>query len=114
VLPGAMPSVVADLEKKATHAESLSKRILAGESPLELLKPFVHSSPLIPIEHECPIKYTCKCTNERVERTLLLLGRAALAEMTLKGGPADVQCEFCGKKYTVAHTRLKELHDSTN
>src|SRR5262249_24810026 len=93
-------------------AEPLSKRILAGESPLELLKPYAHSSPLVSIEHENPVAYSCKCNNERVERTMLLLGRGVLAEMTLKGENVDVHCEFCGRKYVVTIARIRELHDS--
>jgi molecular chaperone Hsp33 len=112
LLPGASPQLILELEKKAQTAPVLSKQILAGASPFELLKSYVHDSPLVTIEHECPITYTCKCNNERVERTFLLLGKGPLAEMTLKGEPVNVNCEFCGRKYVVTAARVRELHDS--
>lgn len=112
VLPGASQALIRELEQNAKSAPSLSKQILEGKSAEQLLASYVNHSPLIVIEHTATLTYSCKCTMERVERTFSLLGRAALAEMALKGEPVDVHCEFCGKKYVVEPKRIREIHDN--
>jgi molecular chaperone Hsp33 len=109
LMPGASESLIAELEARARGAGSLSQRILAGESERQILEAYAHGSPLVAVEHEYPITYKCRCSSERVDRTLLLLGRAALAEMILKGEPVAVQCQFCGRQYTVPVSELQAL-----
>ncbi len=101
--------LVATLEEKARSAGSLSELIASGAPPAEWLKAYVHDSPLVPVEHDFELKYTCKCSDERVDRTLKLLGRKALLEMIDEKKPVNVNCEFCGKAYVVAIDRLNAL-----
>ncbi len=112
VMPGADETLISILEARARSAPSLSKRILAGDSPLALATAYAHDSELIEVEHDFPISYTCRCTRERVDRTLYLLGRAALAEMVLKGEDVPVVCQFCGQTYTVTKDDLRKIQQA--
>jgi molecular chaperone Hsp33 len=109
VMPGATDKLLATLESRALSAGSLSQRLLNGESPLDFVKHYTHDSKLIAIDHPHEISYTCKCTIQRVERTLLLLGREAIEEMVAKGKDTSVQCQFCGRNYTVTLAELRLL-----
>jgi len=113
LMPEAPEGLVKTLEEKAKSAPSLSKQLAANVSPLELAKMYVHDSELIPVEHPFEISYSCKCSKERVERTLVLTGRASLAEMILKGAEVPVTCQFCGKQYMVTVDELRALLDNS-
>ena len=113
LMPEAPDALVKDLEEKATKAPSLSKALAAGAAPIDLAKMYVHDSELIPVDHPFEVSYSCKCSKERVERTLVLTGRASLAEMILKGAEVPVTCQFCGKQYLVTVDELRALMPST-
>lgn len=109
VMPGASEALISSLEKNAQQAPHLSEKLMANLSPEELLKPYLHDSKIILADVGPALVYSCRCSPERVERTLILLGRATLAEMALKGDPVEMKCEFCGKKYSVPNQRVKDL-----
>lgn len=109
-MPGADEAIIHDLEKRSKTAPSLAESLKAGHSHLDLLKPYVHNSKIILAAEGGELKYACRCNNERVERTLLLLGKAELSEMILKGKKTEMRCEFCGKKYSIPVERLRQLH----
>jgi len=112
LMPEAPDGLIRTLEERSASAPSLSKRLAAGDSPKELAKAYVHDSELIPVDHPFEVSYTCKCSRERVERTLALTGRASLAEMILKGTDVPVTCQFCGKDFTVTVDELRTLLDN--
>jgi len=111
LLPGAPSALIDTLEFKAKTGRPLSELIMGGATPLDLLKEYSHSLKIKENLHPYEVKYHCPCSLERVDRTLKLLGKAALAELILKGGPCEVKCHFCGRTYSVALESLRHLHD---
>lgn len=109
LIAGAPDSIIRSLEQKAETAPSLSKLILEKTSPIEILKYYCHSSAIQTVDHPYSLSYFCRCSMERVERTLSLMGRGTLAEMALKGDEVEVKCEFCSRMYLVPITKIKEL-----
>ena len=80
LLPGASDAEI-------THLEQIMEQALAGFVPNVL--------------DEQQVRYQCDCSQARVERALLSLGRDELAEMAAEGKPVEVSCHFCDKKYYV-------------
>ncbi|NBX93036.1 MAG: Hsp33 family molecular chaperone HslO [Proteobacteria bacterium] len=109
LIPGAPETIIKNLEDKIALAGPLSVRLQRGDNPREIIGEYLHNSPIIGVEHEHPIRYSCRCSMEKVEKTLTLMGKATLAEMALKGENVGVKCEFCGKQYQATVTRIKEL-----
>ena len=109
LIAGAPDSIIRNLESKAQSAESLSKMIREKLSPKEIVAQYTHSSSLKEVEHPYFLSYTCRCSVQRVERTLSLMGKGTLSEMALKGEPVKVKCEFCGKQYEIEVKKLREL-----
>ena len=107
--PGAPENTISQIEKKAQQTHSLSQLLLEEKSAQEIVSNYTHSSDLVPIDHSFPLMFFCKCSTQRVEKTLSLLGRATLAEMILKGEDLQVKCEFCSKQYQVAIETLRQL-----
>jgi molecular chaperone Hsp33 len=46
-----------------------------------------------------PVEFKCACSRERLERTLLALGRAELESILKERDVIEVGCEFCGAHY---------------
>lgn len=109
LIPGAPDSIISILEQRTREALPLSRQLAEQASPEEIVKSYVHSSPLKTVDHPYPVKFTCRCSEEKVEKTLSLMGKATLSEMILKGEDVKAKCEFCGQHYTVAVARLREI-----
>ena len=48
---------------------------------------------------EREIRWECDCSRERIENALLTIGRKDLTEIIEEDGQAELQCQFCCKKY---------------
>jgi len=115
LIPGAPDSTISTLEQRAKEATPLSKQLLDGASPEEIVREYLHPSPLKCVDHPHSVKFTCRCSMEKVERTLSLMGKGTLSEMVLKGEDIEVKCEFCALKYNVSISKLREiLHSKEN
>ncbi len=61
------------------------------------------------VAEERPVRWQCRCSQERVESMLMGLGVDELEEMLAKDGGAEVTCHFCSTCYTIAAPRLSEM-----
>jgi len=56
------------------------------------------------------VRFECPCSRDRVERTLRMLGRDAVAEMIEEGesrGGTEVFCHFCNERYLIPLSTLR-------
>jgi Disulfide bond chaperones of the HSP33 family len=51
----------------------------------------------------------CDCDRERIEASLIALGREELEDMIEKDGGAELTCHFCLKKYRFNAAELRRL-----
>ncbi|NGP60617.1 Hsp33 family molecular chaperone HslO [Paenibacillus thiaminolyticus] len=58
-----------------------------------------------------PIRFQCQCSRERVERTLISVGKGELTAMIEEDGQAEVVCHFCNEKYSFGREELEQLRD---
>ena len=56
-----------------------------------------------------PLTYRCRCSLQRVERTLLALGAAELESLLEEQGGAEVTCHFCNTRYALTGAELQAL-----
>jgi molecular chaperone Hsp33 len=56
-----------------------------------------------------PVRYACRCSEERIVGLFATLSRAEIEEMATGAEPIEVQCDFCRTPYRVAPARLREL-----
>ncbi|RYZ81504.1 MAG: Hsp33 family molecular chaperone HslO [Proteobacteria bacterium] len=110
VMPGVEESVVDRIQKNAeAFKENISKMLLTGATPIDLVRPFMEGVPFTELEHEHTVEYYCPCTKDRVVAALELLGVEELEDMIQKQEPADVVCQMCGRPYQVPVDELREL-----
>ena len=109
LMPGHSEETAARIEQNVRTAPSISKRLLEGATPLDLVRDYLGSEPLMELDHPYPIKYHCRCSMERVLRSVMLLGIEEIDKAIGDTKPLDVQCEFCGRHYEVGTAELHKL-----
>lgn len=55
------------------------------------------------------IRFQCKCSYERVEQTLISLGKQEIEEMIKEDGKAEVVCHFCNEAYQFDREQLQNV-----
>lgn len=60
---------------------------------------------------EREIRWECDCSRARIESALLTIGRRDLTEIIEEDGEAELQCQFCCKKYHFNKDELVEILD---
>lgn len=111
LMPGHSEETIAKIESRVLGVESISKRIIAGASPEDLVRGYLADFSLMELEHPYPVTYQCKCTYDRVVRSMFLLGAEDLDEMINEKKPVDVGCEFCGRHYQVSEEDLIKIRN---
>lgn len=58
---------------------------------------------------EREIKWNCDCSMDRMERALMSIGHTDLKEILEEDGQAELQCQFCLKKYNFDKEHLEKI-----
>lgn len=109
LMPGHEESTALKIEERVKKSRPVSNRILEGATAEDLVRDLLQDFELIELDHEHDVEYKCRCSKERVMRSVGLLGLAELDEMIEKQETTDVSCEFCGRQYKLSVDDLKEV-----
>lgn len=109
VLPGAPESLIQDLENRIKRVPPISKMIEQGLSPEQILQQIFADTEFKIIDH-MPVKFKCTCSREKIERTLIGLGKEELRAMIEEDKGAEVTCQFCNETYRLTEEELSSLY----
>lgn len=56
-----------------------------------------------------PVAFRCRCSRERIESTLLALGRAEMEALLAERGSVEVDCEFCNRHFHFDSVDIQRL-----
>jgi molecular chaperone Hsp33 len=112
LMPGHTDETVAKLEKRVRAAPSISKRILEGATEADLIRDYLGDFELIELEHPHPVSFQCRCSYERVLRSVHLLDMKEVEEMIAENNPIEGTCEFCGRTYSVEEEDLQKIRQN--
>ncbi len=110
LLPGADDAVISAVERGVARLGAVSARLDGGMAPLELLREILADFELEVLE-TAPIEYRCYCSEERVSRALISLGKDELDKLIREQGGAELTCQFCDKVYRYSADQLRALRD---
>lgn len=65
--------------------------------------------PDVEILEQMDIRFKCKCSRERIEQTLVSLGKSELEQLIEEDGKAEVVCHFCNEAYTFQKDELQQI-----
>lgn len=73
--------------------------------PADLLKAIEES--VVPIDPPQPVRWQCRCTAQRVRASLRIFGVKDLVDMINSNEPTTVDCDLCGKSYSVSPEEIR-------
>lgn len=112
IMPGVEEKVVAAVEANAAIMKpSVSKILMEGGKPFDLVEPFMLGVPFTELDHPHEAKYNCPCNNERVKGALEILGMAELQDIIDKNEDQEVICQMCGKPYMISVEEVLEIKE---
>ena len=92
----------ADTQEDWTRIEALANTISKEELltlPCEMVLHRLFNEEQVRLFAAEPVSFKCRCSAQKVESTLLSLGRAAIDEIIQEQGDILVDCEFCSRQY---------------
>jgi molecular chaperone Hsp33 len=107
VLPGLEEALLTKLEQAVSVLPPISALLDQGETPEGLLRWVVGEE--LELLDTMPVVFKCKCSRERIERTLISMGEQELRQIIEEDGQAEVVCHFCGEKYAFDRPQLETL-----
>lgn len=108
LLPGA-PDETIDLVEAGIHAAGNVTAMLDGGLSAEDMLRTVLGPFEVEILETTPVDYRCYCSREKVERTLLTLGREELSQIVRSGETLHVDCQFCDKIYNFTPENVQDI-----
>ena len=108
LLPGAGEDVIEKVERGIRKVGYVTGRLSEGESALDLVREVLGEFEIEVLEI-CPVEYRCYCSREKVERTLLTLGRDELEQIVRSGETLHVDCQFCDKIYDFTPENVQDI-----
>jgi len=89
-------------------SDTLKQSELTGLSAQELLRRLYNEDDVRLFEG-APVAFRCQCSRDRIEDTLRSLGHAEVDSILREQGRVDVDCEFCGKRYSLDAVDIESL-----
>lgn len=108
LMPGASEDIIAGLEKKLEQITAITAMLDEGRTPEQILEDVLGEYGL-EINQQLPVRFFCSCSREKIEKTLLSVGRAELQKMIEEGETIEVNCHFCNRHYPVTVAELTGL-----
>jgi len=107
LMPGVTDEEITRLEQAVAAMPPVTALFDQGKTPEEVLRWLVGED--MQLMDSLEIKFQCKCSRERVERTLVSLGEQGLRELIDEDGQAEIVCHFCNEAYQYDRPQLEHL-----
>ena len=111
LLPGAPEEIIDRLEQGIRTAGPVTAMLEGGMSLEDMLRAVLGE---VEIEFfaPTPVGYRCYCTLDRVETTLISLGREELQKIVDEGEEIKVECQFCDTDYRFTPEQIRQILES--
>lgn len=111
LLPGLTDAEITEIEKAVGAMPSVTALLDQGLEPEEMLR---YLLPDAVVMDELDIIFACQCSRERVEQTLVSLGRDELERLIAEDEQAEVVCHFCNEAYVFNKDDLQVILEQAN
>lgn len=106
LLPGLSDAEITQIEQAIGQMPPVTSLLDQGMGLEEMLAWLL---PDVKVLDQMDIHFSCTCSRERVENTLISLGKEDLMELIEEQEETEVICDFCRERYVVTTEELKEL-----
>ncbi|NMO97767.1 Hsp33 family molecular chaperone HslO [Paenibacillus lemnae] len=106
LLPGITDDEISEIEKAIGNIPPITTLLEEGLDLEDILKRLL---PDVTILEETEVRFSCDCSQERVERALISMGESELQQMIDEDRKAEVTCHFCNEVYTFNEQDLRAV-----
>ena len=108
LLPFTEDSIIDKLEENLKNVTSVTNMLEEGMTPENILETILEGlEPVVADRTETA--FECNCSDTKIEKMLISLGKQELQSMIDDGETIEVNCHFCNKKYHVPVEKLQDL-----
>ena len=108
LLPGAGEDIIEKIEAGVRAMGPVSAALAGGLDGEGLLRSVLGDFQLEILEKH-PVEYRCYCSQDRVSRALISMGRKELSALIQEQGRAELTCQFCDQVYQFSREELEQL-----
>ena len=108
LLPGASEDIITKIEAGVRTLGPVSRALEGGMDAEALIKSVLADFDVTILEKH-PVEYRCYCSEDRVTRALISMGKEELADLIAEQGKAELSCQFCDKVYHYSKEELEAL-----
>ncbi|NBI99971.1 Hsp33 family molecular chaperone HslO [Lachnospiraceae bacterium] len=112
-MPFVEERVLRQLEENIGAMRSVTDMLDGGHSPEEMLSG-VLSGMEVEITDTMPAGFACSCSERRIEKALISIGKSEIEDMIRDGKPIEVKCHFCNTAYTFSVEKLGQILEKQN
>ncbi|SCW72120.1 molecular chaperone Hsp33 [Paenibacillus tianmuensis] len=107
LLPGLTDDEITQIEKELAALPPITSLLDRGDRLEDILATMLPGAEVL--ERRDDIRFQCKCSRERVEQTLISLGRDELQQILEEDGNAEIVCHFCNEAYRYSGEDLEAI-----
>ncbi|GMX67534.1 redox-regulated molecular chaperone HslO [Paenibacillus elgii] len=107
LLPGLTDDEISQIEKELAVLPPITSLLDRGDQLEDILTTLLPGAEVL--ERRDDIRFQCKCSRERVEQTLISLGRDELQQIVEEDGKAEIVCHFCNEAYRFSREDLEAI-----
>ncbi|HHW46490.1 MAG TPA: Hsp33 family molecular chaperone HslO [Clostridiales bacterium] len=108
LLPSADENTISIIEKNISVIPAFTEMLSQGLTLEDIIKRVLADFE-IEVLAEKSVQYKCNCSQERVERALISLGKEELSKIARDKERIEVKCHFCDNKYYFNPEQISEF-----
>jgi len=109
LMPDAGEEEIIQIETALKKADSISKMLDDGKELIEIAEIVTGEQNLMYFEYDNIPSYECNCSKEKMEKSLITIGKEEIKDILEKEGKAELVCHFCNKKYVFDKEDLENM-----
>jgi len=108
LMPGLTDEDIREIEQRLANLRPVTEMLDSGLTLEEIVSKVVDDVEILDSQDAT---FRCQCSEERVERTLISMGRQEIAQLMQDDEQVEVVCHFCNEAYHFDRDRLQQLLD---
>ena len=108
-MPDATEEEISKVEKAIFEAGAMSKMLDSNLSLKEIAQKITGDKNIKVMDASIEPVYECGCNKEKFAEGLMTLGKEQLTELIEEDEKAEIQCQFCNKRYNFNKEELIKI-----
>ena len=108
-MPDATEEEISKVEQSIFQAGAMSKMLDNNLSLKEIAQKITGDKNVKVMDASIEPVYECGCSKEKFADSLMTLGKQQLTEIITEDEKAEIQCQFCNKRYNFNKEELTEI-----